>query len=206
MKSIVSKEEYLNNPCGTLSIPYYKAKVIPIPDSIVILHEDDFHHQLKDYQRYFRLIHPLKEVKPVKDGLETLCISEDLLQLLNVCFEKENIEISLEDLYGMESHSTFHQNLWVGIRVEGKLIACGIAEFDKECREGSIEWICVLPEYQRRGYGSNLIVGLLHKFKELGADFVTVSGRVDNASSPEKFYRFCGFTGSDIWYICTKEG
>lgn len=205
MECIVSKEVYLNNPCGTLSIPYWKAKVISIPNSIVILHKNDFHHQYEDYQRYFRLIHPLREIMPIEDGVETISISEDLLHLLNACFKKENIELSLEDLYDIELHSTFHQNLWVGIRVEEKLIACGIAEYDKECNEGIIEWICVMPQFQKEGYGTRIISCLLQRLKELGALFVTVSGRVDNTSNPEKFYRSCGFRGSDIWYICKKK-
>lgn len=201
----VSIKDYLNNPCGTLSIPYWKAKITPIPNSIIILHQDEFHHQYDDYQKYFRLLHPLKDFKPVIEGIETLTSSEELLHLLNTCFEKENIVLSLEDLYSMESHPTFYQNLWLGIRKEGKLIACGIAEYDKECMEGVIEWICVLPEYQRNGYGLKLITGLLNKLKEQGASFVTVSGRVDNSSHPEEFYRSCGFIGSDIWYICKQE-
>ncbi|MDE7385068.1 MAG: GNAT family N-acetyltransferase [Anaeroplasmataceae bacterium] len=202
----VSLKEYLNNPCGTLSIPYWKAKFTPIPNSIVILHQNEFHHQYDEYQRYFRLFHPLKDLKPIPKDIETIDITEELLHLLNICFEKENIELTLEDLNRMKSHPTFYQNLWVGIRIEGKLIACGIAEYDRECREGVIEWICTLPQSQKEGYGTRIISCLLHRFKKLGALFVTVSGRVDNTSNPEEFYRSCGFIGSDIWYICKKEG
>lgn len=201
----VSIEEYLNNPCGTLSIPYWKSKVTPIPKNFIIVHQNEFHNQYKEYQRYFRLLHTLKDLKPILYGIETLNPSEDLLDLLNVCFKKENIELSLEDLYSMQAHLTFHKNLWIGIRVEGKLIACGIAEYDKECKEGILEWICVLPQAQRKGYGSRIISCLLYRLKELGALFVTVSGRVDNISNPEKFYRSCGFKGSDIWYICNEK-
>ncbi|MDE7106413.1 MAG: GNAT family N-acetyltransferase, partial [Anaeroplasmataceae bacterium] len=150
-------------------------------------------------------LHTLKDLKPILNGIETLSIKEDLLHLLNACFKKENIELSLEDLYSMQSHPTYHERLWVGIRVEGNLIGCGIAEYDQECREGILEWICVLPQAQRKGYGSRIISCLLHRLKELGALFVTVSGRVDNISNPEKFYRSCGFKGSDIWYICNKK-
>ena len=31
-------KEYLQNPCGTLSIPYWKAKTLAIPDSMRIIH------------------------------------------------------------------------------------------------------------------------------------------------------------------------
>lgn len=201
----VSLKEYLNNPCGTLSIPYWKAKITPIPNSIVILHQNEFHHQYEVYQRYFRLIHSLNQLEPVVENIEVLSITEELLDLLNTCFKKENIALSYEELYSMQNHTTFYENLWVGIRVNGKLTACGIAEYDNECREGCIEWICVLPQDQRKGYGTKIISHLLHRLKGHGANFVTVSGRMDNASDPERFYRACGFVGSDVWYICKKE-
>ena len=38
------------------------------------------------------------------------------------------------------------------------------------------------------------------------ADFVTVSGKVDNVTKPEMLYRKCGFKGDDIWHILTKKG
>lgn len=199
------KEKYLNNPCGMLSIPYWKDKITTIPTSLDIVHQNEFHSQYKDYQRYFRLIHHLDIIDCITPQVHPLVISDDLVSLMNICFKDENIELSLRDLYDMQKHSTYRKDLWIGIEADDKLIACAIAEYDLECREGSIEWICVLPEYQRRGYGRNLLCVLLHKFKELGADFVTVSGRLDNASQPEKLYRSCGFTGSDIWYICKKE-
>jgi len=37
------------------------------------------------------------------------------------------------------------------------------------------------------------------------AEFATVSGKVNNATSPEILYRKCGFIGNDIWHILTKE-
>ena len=30
-------KEYLQNPCGTLSIPYWKAKTLAIPDSFIVV-------------------------------------------------------------------------------------------------------------------------------------------------------------------------
>jgi len=37
------------------------------------------------------------------------------------------------------------------------------------------------------------------------ANFVTVSGEVDNSTNPEALYRKCGFIGDDIWHIMTKK-
>ena len=41
--------------------------------------------------------------------------------------------------------------------------------------------------------------------KDLGADFVTVSGNLDNPTNPLELYKKCGFEGDDVWYICQKE-
>lgn len=200
----ISLKTYLHNPCGSLSIPYWKAKNIIIPDSIVILHHTHFHQQFKEYQRFFRLIHPLTELFLPSDNIKTVNALEDVLSLLNICFEKEDINLSINDLIQMQSHPVYNKNLWVGIEENGKLIACGIAEFDEEINEGIIEWLCVLPEYQRKGIGRKIVNELCYRLKELGATFVTVSGRIGNTSNPELFYRSCGFIGSDIWYICKK--
>ena len=60
---MITKEEYLKNPCSASSIPYWKAKSIAVPDSMKILHQDEY--DSTDYQNYidapyFRLFHNLK--------------------------------------------------------------------------------------------------------------------------------------------------
>ena len=65
---MITLTEYLNNPCGTLSIPYWKAKNIVIPPDMKILHDNDFNTEiLSDYidEKYFRLYHNLKEIPKV---------------------------------------------------------------------------------------------------------------------------------------------
>jgi hypothetical protein len=42
---------------------------------------------------------------------------------------------------------------------------------------------------------------LIYRLSKI-ADFITVSGRVDNNSNPFRLYKSCGFVGNDIWYIC----
>ena len=198
-------KEYLDNPCGTLSIPYWKTKNFTIPETIAILHQSEFRGQYQKYQKFFRLINNLNNTISKFNSIKSIHITEDLLQLINICFEKENITLSIEDLYKMQKNPVYNKNLWVGIEENKKLIACGIAEFDQEIGEGSLEWVCVHPEYQRNGLGKKIVNELCYRLKELGACFVTVSGRIGNTSNPECFYRSCGFTGSDIWYICNKQ-
>ena len=65
---MITLTEYLNNPCGTLSIPYWKAKNIVIPPEMKILHDKEFRENiLLDYidEKYFRLYHNLKEIPRV---------------------------------------------------------------------------------------------------------------------------------------------
>ena len=47
---MITLTEYLNNPCGILSIPYWKAKNITIPTDMKILHDKYFRAEiLSDY-------------------------------------------------------------------------------------------------------------------------------------------------------------
>jgi GNAT superfamily N-acetyltransferase len=57
--------------------------------------------------------------------------------------------------------------------------------------EGVLEWTEVLPQYQGLGYGKKIVNSLLYRLQS-HAKFVTVSGRLNNKSNPEKLYRQCG--------------
>ena len=56
---MITKTEYLLNPCGTLSIPYWKYQTIAIPSNIKIIHRRHFNNQFNKFQRFFRLLHKL---------------------------------------------------------------------------------------------------------------------------------------------------
>ena len=126
----------------------------------------------------------------------------ELVNMINICYQKENIQVSKKDINQWISRSVFDDDLWVKIKINGKIIASGIAEFDFETREGVLEWIQVLPEYQGKGYGKLIVNALINRLSII-ADFITVSGRLENISNPIKLYTDCGFEGNDIWYICT---
>ena len=100
------------------------------------------------------------------------------------------------------AHPVYAPDLWVWI-VEAeseRKVSLGIAEFDPQVPEASLEWIQVLPEYQNRGLGTAIVAELLQRV-EGKVRFTTVSGEVDNPKEPERFYRKCGFTGSDVWWL-----
>ena len=56
------------------------------------------------------------------------------------------------------------------------------------------------PEKRGFGLGQAIVRELLLRLKGK-ADFITVSGQIDNATDPEALYRKCGFTGNDIWCV-----
>lgn len=59
------KNEYLLNPCGTLSIPYWKNKIIIVHSDMVVIHKRNLIINNKKYQRYFRLMHKLNDIKQI---------------------------------------------------------------------------------------------------------------------------------------------
>ena len=205
---MITKDEYLSNPCGTLSIPYWKNKIIKIPNNIVIIHQNNFNNQFNKYQRFFRLSHLLESIVIPNIKAEIINLDTDkiaLINMINTCYKKQNISVNENDILEWCNHSTYNNKLWIKIEENGTMIASGIAEYDKDLNEGIIEWIQVLSEYQNKGYGKSIVNSLLIELKNLGAKFVTVSGDLDNSTNPEKLYRSCGFTGDDIWFICIVD-
>lgn len=208
-RKLMERNEYLTDPCGKLSIPYWKAKTLVIPDSIKIIHCRNWSGQYSNYQRFFRIMHDLKDLCPIDFDYDTLSVdyqAADLAEMINASYSHENIVVTEKEILEWRQHETFREDLCICINADdGKMIASGIAEFDEICREGIIEWVQVLPEYRKRGLGKKIVDALLRRLKGIGADFVTVSGNLDNSSDPLKLYRKCGFTGDDIWYICRVQ-
>lgn len=116
-----------------------------------------------------------------------------------------DIQVDFNQVLQWAMAEVFDKNLWIFIIDvdKQKPVALGIAELDQNVREGSLEWIQVLPEYTKRGLGQAIVNKLL--LNMVGkADFVTVSGQVNNNTNPEKLYRKCGFQGNDIWHVILK--
>ena len=199
------KNLYLKNPCGTLSIPFWKNKITKITDDIIIIYHKDFKNQYNDYQMFFRLSHNLNMINTPICKVEEINLNDDKLKLvnmINICYKEQRISIDESDILSWINHPSYNPKLWVKIEVDGLLVASGIAEFDEECKEGILEWIQVLPEFRKKGYGEVIVNSLLSELKKIGADFATVSGNVENECNSERLYRKCGFVGDDIWYIC----
>ena len=50
-------EDCLRDRCGALSLPYWEAKIMDVPEMLKIIHSRDWAGQYTDYQRFFRVKH-----------------------------------------------------------------------------------------------------------------------------------------------------
>lgn len=209
---MITLTEYLNNPCGTLSIPYWKAKNITIPPNMKILHDKDFSvDTLLNYtdEKYFRLHHNLKEILRIitNDFEITTATRKDIKSIVQIINDSyTDVSVNKELIKSYTKTPVYNESLWIMVKEKatGKYVGCGIADFDTEAKELILEWIQVLPEYRGKKIGQLIVTALLFRMKDV-AHFATVSGKVDNATNPEVLYRKCGFAGNDIWHILNKN-
>ncbi len=207
-----SIEQYKKDPCGTLSIPYYKAKSTALPEGAAIVHERESDPAafigFSD-EPYFRLIHRLSDIELDESSLFSIRTAGDgdsplIADIIDRAYA--DIGISQEQLRAMRLSAVFDPELWVIAhdKRSGLPAACGIAEYDRETGEAALEWIQTLPEFRRMGAGKRVVLELLSRLSGK-AEFATVSGRANDPNYPEKLYRACGFTGNDIWHVLTKR-
>ncbi|MBR3754156.1 MAG: GNAT family N-acetyltransferase [Clostridia bacterium] len=209
---MVTLAEYLNNPCGTLSIPYWKAKNITIPPDMKILHDRDFSsYILSKYtdEKYFRLYHNLKVIPEIAtDAFEiTTATQKDIKTIVQIINDSYTyISVSAELIESYTKTPVYNKDLWVMVKEKttGNFVGCGLADYDAEAKELILEWIQVLPEYRGKKIGQLIVTELLCRMKDI-ADFATVSGKIDNETNPEALYRKCGFFGDDVWHILHKN-
>ena len=209
---MITLTEYLNNPCGTLSIPYWKAKNIVIPPDMKILHDKDFREDiLSDYtdEKYFRLYHNLKGIpKNTNDDFEiTTATRKDIKSIVQIINDSyTDISVNKNLIKSYTQTPVFNEALWIMVKEKatGIYVGCGIADFDTETKELILEWIQVLPRYRGKKIGQLIVTELLFRMIDV-ADFATVSGKVDNMTNPEALYRKCGFAGDDVWHILHRK-
>ena len=205
-------EAYKRNPCGTLSIPYWKNKQIQIPPNMCIVHDSDFTiDRYPEYHNepYFRLFHPLVDIPTtILDNVSIITAKQDdipiFVDIINRSYT--DLSITLDQLNRYTQTEVYLPELWI-IAVDNTtscVVGCGIADFDKELQEGIIEWVQVLPTYRNQKIGQHIVNELLTRLSRI-AKYATVSGKVNNPTTPEMLYRKCGFTGNDVWHILTKQ-
>jgi len=214
MTHILTKEKYINDPCGTCSTAYWKNAYFQKLHSVSIIHEKELpliDQNAYKITKYFRLLHTFERTMPYrlddKYYFQTVDVetqTEIASDLINRCYD--DIGASPEQVYEWTQYPVFDNDLWVFIyeKETAAPVALGIADFDCEIKEGSLEWIQVLPEKRGLGLGQALVYELLQRLKHK-AVFVTVSGQIDNNTNPESLYRKCGFTGDDVWCVLQQQ-
>lgn len=204
------RKAYLADPCGTLSIPYYKGKSLTVPPDLRIVHQRDFSPE--DWEGwqdtpYFRLYHNLSHIPPAHtpDGCQISNIDvadcSAVSELIGLCY---GFTLSEAEVYSWRQRPWFRPELWLQLLDnKGQMMGAVLAEFDPEMGEGVLDWVQVHPDYRRRGIGVTLVSALLEQLRKM-ADFATVSGEINNPCMPEALYRRCGFSGNDVWHILRK--
>ena len=206
----MEKEVYLTNPCKASSLPYWKANLIKIPENMKIVPEDELQSvDVREYidEPYFKLIHRMTDIeKPLLDSrYEFVCCEvSEYAEHIAACYN--DIGMSSEELASYQARTVYDRKLWIAVRECGQntIVASGIAELDADIKEGVLEWIQVSPEYRGRGLGKFIVKELLWRMKDK-AEFVTVSGKVDNPTNPRSLYMVCGFSDEEIWHVMRKN-
>lgn len=208
---MLSVNEYLRDPCGLASIPYWKYKSITVPCNMSIVHDKDFSKEsYTNYndEQFFRLYHDMKNINPIISEEIDIVKCEphmiyEFVKLINESYI--DLTVTLSQIESYCKTPVYCPELWIFLKDKKSniIIGGGIGDYDKEVGEMILEWVQVLPEYRRRGYGQIIVNHMLRQMKGI-AHFATVSGKVNNPNNPEKLYRKCGFKGNDVWHILTK--
>lgn len=199
-------QEYLADPCGKLSVPYWKWIRLTLPPDMRIIHDREF-EPMTGYTDacFFRLYHDLRNIpETVVPGLEIVTIGHDdhesVLRILRASYP--GIRVDGAWLKQLTATPVYAPELWRLAVMDGIPVGCVLADCDPHAREGILEWVQILPQYRRRGIAKALVCDVLRR---MDADFATVSGDRENPSKPEVLYRSCGFTGKDVWHILRRK-
>lgn len=207
---MLSKEAYLKDPCRYASLPFYKLKNLKMPSHLQVIHEEEFKGDSVS-EPYFRLIHFMDQLEdvhvPEGYSLETLDLGisknlQALSDMISNSYDHERLPVF--QMEAMIQADTFDKNLWIVVKKDSKIVASAISEFDPSLKEGVLEWIQVLPDYKHKGLGTLIVYASLLELSKK-ANFVTVSGRINNGDNPINLYKKCGFRGSDIWHVIEKS-
>ena len=201
----MNAEQYLADPCGASSLPFWKTEQFAVPEGICICRDDDFFTQSVEGvdEPYFKLMHDLRQVRrtmlPAGFRLVSAGVA-DFARHINSCYGAEGV--SEAELLAYRRRQTYNPALWLAVADTGNgaLAATGIGELDARIGEGILEWIQVSPAYRRRGLGRFLVCELLRRMQGR-AQFATVSGRANNPDMPYALYTGCGFKNPVIWHV-----
>ena len=113
-------EAYKKNPCGTLSIPYWKSRVVRTPADMCIIHDTAISPALlKDYTDtlYFRLfhdLHPLEDSALADFEIQTAeeQQTDAIVEIINASYE--DLKVDRAQVLGYKNTSVYDHKagLW----------------------------------------------------------------------------------------------
>ena len=167
----MNAEQYLADPCGASSLPYWKTEQFAVPEGICVCRDDAFSVRPNEGvdEPYFKLMHDLRQVQPaaLPAGFQLVSAGvADFARHINSCYDAEGL--SEAELLAYRRRQTYDPALWLAVAhtESGALAATGIGELDERIGEGILEWIQVSPAYRRRGLGRFLVCELLRRMQE----------------------------------------
>ena len=207
---MLAKQEYLVNPCGSASLPYWKLMNISIPDHLHITHHSGCPPRPNRGDIYFRLYHDLRHINPpvlaadYRISTASPVDADEIASIINASYP--DCKVNRQEVLGWTRTPVYCPNLWIFVEdtVASIPVACGIADFDPDIGELILEWIQVSETHRGRGLGRAVVLELLGRMKGK-ACFATVSGRCGNPCRPERLYRSCGFAGNDVWHVLRRR-
>ena len=128
---MLTKEEYLADPCGRSSLPWWKAQTVQPPPGVEIRHARELPGRRPAGERtvrYFRLIRPLEDPErpaPPAGFTVTALTPAEAAAHIAVCYA--DISASPAELEAWRAHRVYDEGLWIAVRdPDGRIAASGI--------------------------------------------------------------------------------
>lgn len=112
-----SLQSYLNDPCGTASLPYWKEKRIAVPGNMKIIHDRDLPNgKFNNYndEPYFRLYHDLKNIKETaRSEIEIVQTNQadPFVRLINASYT--DLSVTAAQIEAYQQTPVYCPDLWV---------------------------------------------------------------------------------------------
>lgn len=221
---MISQEEYLKDPCGSLALSYNVAKKTALRRDMLIVNDANYDEVLyRDYIDHVFVkakndllslnIQPLNDHYFIKNVFEK--DFDDIIDVVNSSYS--NKRITKEDLNKMWYDDLCHKDFWCAIYSKRdfitnkdtkekiyKPIGMFIGTLDEQIGEASIEIFCIKPEFRRKGIGFSLLKEVLLR---IGCDstYLTVLYPEKNDYNLAEMFHKVGFTGEVRWHFLKKK-
>lgn len=121
--------------------------------------------------------------------------TEDTEKVVNLWDECGLLHPPNDPYLEIRNKASFQPDLFLVGEIDGRVMASVLIGF--EGRRGWLNSLAVLPEYQGRGYGRELVEHSLEVLKKLGAPKVNLLIRPTN-TKVQDFYKKLGFEFEDV--------